>query len=483
MKKIFLPVTVAASMIMAGVVHAQATLEVGATKPFATVQAAVDAAANNDIIVIDPGVYVGGVHVNEKSLTIRGADLENRPVLALQSHASIPGPGFATTGFLITGDDITVSVSDLITIPATTNSAIRAFQTSNITDLETITVNFENILITGNNGSDAPSVTDPFDTTTPIGTRFTSDGMYLVNRAFLASLRNGVGKYTLTDVVVIGAGRDGIITYVTGVADPQAANAAEAFQICEGVIIARTERNFIQWGNGNDGTGTYTITGTKERPGLIAFNNGLGTDPLPSGITVNGLNGAGTVEFDHVVFVNNTHPFYFSLGTTNSPSVTISDSLFANITTDDAVALSGAGTGAISVTNSTFFNNGVVAENTAGLWLNATATSGATVSGNLFSGPGQGGIIISTGAGSNVTIEDNGFQTVGSFALAEEVFGGGAADATITGSVVGNPGLLSVSVNSLAALQTAFNFTSQDFEDTSGWGEYIEETSINNWEM
>src|SRR5688500_19068366 len=53
------------------------TLEVGAGKPFATIQSAVDAADSYDTILVHPGVYKEQVEVSDPAVTglrIRGTD-------------------------------------------------------------------------------------------------------------------------------------------------------------------------------------------------------------------------------------------------------------------------------------------------------------------------------------------------------------------------------------------------------------------------
>ena len=48
-----------------------ATLEVGSGKPYATIQAAVDAAGNNDEIIVYAGTYGGFVIDGKDQLTVR----------------------------------------------------------------------------------------------------------------------------------------------------------------------------------------------------------------------------------------------------------------------------------------------------------------------------------------------------------------------------------------------------------------------------
>src|ERR1019366_5670240 len=50
-----------------------ATLRVGATEAFTTIQSAVNAAAANDTILVDAGTYQENVTIN-KALTLEGAD-------------------------------------------------------------------------------------------------------------------------------------------------------------------------------------------------------------------------------------------------------------------------------------------------------------------------------------------------------------------------------------------------------------------------
>ncbi len=454
----------------------------------ATIQGAIDAAVDGDEVVIAPGTYVGPVLVNEKSITVRGSDPNDRPVLALQGHDSLPGQGFTSTGFVISGDDIEVNVSDLICIPASEDGAARAIQTTTNTTLETITVNFDNILITGNAGGNAPSVTDPWDDDTDLGTGFSSDGMYLVNRAFLGTLHHGVGKYTLNDVVVIGAGRDGIIIYVTGTADPQAANADEAFATLTGSAVSRSVRNHLQWGNGNDATGTYNITGSRENPGLILRNNATGGSPSGSGVS--GINGSGATNIDHLVYVDNPSPLHIVVSTSNPQDVVVANSLFANTPDEDALTFTGTGEGTVEVRESTFFNNGDPADNFASVWIGNTELASGQITENVFGGAGTGAIIVSADAGTNLTVDHNGLPTSGPDALEETIFGAGAGEVTSFGNLNNDPEFTSTDVSSLTALQTAFDvmgsvyeFASPDVTAISGWGDFVDGTPVEDWHL
>jgi parallel beta-helix repeat protein len=76
---------------------AGATLNVGPGQPYATIQAAVNAAKPGDLIVVMPGTYSESVVVNTSGLTIRGA--LNMPLPVLQS------PGNDTGCNLVVGED------------------------------------------------------------------------------------------------------------------------------------------------------------------------------------------------------------------------------------------------------------------------------------------------------------------------------------------------------------------------------------------
>lgn len=452
----------------------------------ATVQAAVNAAnPTGDEIVIAAGATVlGGVLVDGKSLTIRGATSANRPILVLaQNGASATGGiGATTAGFLVAGDGTTVTVQDLILIPSTSSIPGRLFQASTLTAGATITVNLTNILATGNNGSNVPSVTDPWDNTTPIGTGNTSDHFYLVNRAFTPpSLVDAVGVYTLTNVVSIRAGRDGIVAYPNGVGSSLSAT---------GVAVARATRNPIQWGDDNAQHTAFTVTGTRATPGLLLVNN-TGTF---SGPDVTGINAGGVVDIDHLVCVGNSGAFY--LGADVVTSATISDSLFMN-TTSTASGLylnSGAAApGAITVEGSTFFNNGAAASNQGHILID-TAAATYTIRDNIFAGSGGAAIVHNVaGTGAQTSTTNNGVVFGGVHALANAELGTGAPSATYTGNISADPAFSSTTVAAAADLATAFDVTASSYEgagtagaDISGWGDMDvppPPASANGWEM
>ncbi|MCC6548131.1 hypothetical protein IT570_13275 [Candidatus Sumerlaeota bacterium] len=449
----------------------------------ATVQAAVNAAAlTGDEIVIAAGTYVGGIHVEGKSLTIRGASAVTRPVLVVTQNgsASGTGTGLATAGVLIAGDGVTVDMSDLILIPSTSTTPGRFIQTTTLTAAATITANFTNLLITGNNGSDAPSVTSVFDTITPLGTVSTSDVMYLVNRAFTPpSLVDAVGVYTLTDVTIIGGGREGITAYPNGLGSSLTAS---------GLKIARVTRNPIQWGDDNLQHTAFTITGTRANPGALIVNN-TGTF---SGPDVTGINAGGVVTVDHLAHLSNSGPFY--VGADSAASVSIADSLFVGgPATASGLYFNTGGTnaGTISVTGSTFFENGL-SSNTQGSILFDTALATYTLSNNVIAGAGRGGVVYQAAAtGAQVTLSNNAFAGAGAHALGAVEVGPNGPAASLTGTVTDDPGFSSTTITSLADLLTAFDVSAAAFDnagtlgsDISGWGDLNVPSAANDlWQV
>lgn len=474
--------TIASSAAFAAIINVPGT--------HATVQAAVDAAAaSGDEIVIAPGTYVGPVLVNGKSLTVRGSDPNNRPILVLEQQPTAPSVGFQQTGFLILGDGTTVTVKDVIAIPAPTNSANRAFQTSTLTAGATQTATFENILIAPNSGSNTPATTDPFDdATTFTGTNWGSDGMYLVNRAFLTSLRDGIGIYTLTNVTIIGAGRDGIVAYASGPTSP--GGGAGSSLTASGVKIARSARHPIQWGDSNLQGSAYTITGSRANPGLLSRRNNLTT---ASAAGVNGINGGGVVAIDHLVHIDHNGlngTLHLSAG--NFASLSISKSLFANINSD-GLALGSTSTTGMNVTidSSTFFANGQTSATEGGIWFNTTTPAGFVVSNSIFAGPsGHGGLVYSAGTGAKVTLNNNALVGAGPNALAQGQLGSGAPAAVETGTVTADPEFVSTSTASLSALQTAFDVNASAYatagtssSSLSGFGAYVGASSVGEWAL
>lgn len=449
----------------------------------ATVQAAINAAGpTGDEIVIAAGTHLGGLHIESKSLIIRGANPANRPVIvaAQNGTASTTGTGATTAGILIAGDGVTVTLQDLIVIPDTTSIPGRMIQTTTLTAGATITANFTNILVTGNNGSNVPSVTDPFDNTTPVGTRGTSDNFYLVNRAFTPpSLVDAVGIYTLTNVVSIAAGREGMTAYPNGIGSSLTMT---------GCAVARAIRNPIQFGDDNLQHTAFTITGTRANPGLLLINN-PGTF---SGIDVTGINAGGIVNVDHLVCINNNGPFF--VGVDSILSLSLTDSLFmGTVPTASALYLNTAGTSAatVNVGGNTFFNNGL-ASNTQGAILFDSAVATYTIENNVVAGAGGGGVVYNgAGTGARVTLNNNGFAGAGAHALGTVELGANGPAASQVGTVTADPVFNSTTVASMGDLATAFDVSALAYDnagtagsDISGWGDLTTPSAIReSWQL
>jgi hypothetical protein len=91
-----------------------ATLDVGAGKTYATVQAAVTAAAAGDTVNVYPGIYSGGqfVTLDKQGLTIQGVNGGGDPITSASDVLATVGPftgGEADRVFTVAANDVTIT--------------------------------------------------------------------------------------------------------------------------------------------------------------------------------------------------------------------------------------------------------------------------------------------------------------------------------------------------------------------------------------
>lgn len=421
------------------------------------VQAAVDsAAASGDEVVLAAGNYSGSISISGKSLVLRGASAASRPVFSFTGTV-VYGTS-AGAGMAIRGDLTSVTVENITFLPGTTGftGAVKGLATATLTAGSTQTVTVNNCIFAPNDGSNQPLFTDPFADPT-ITNAWPNDIFYFNNGAFVGAPAGG-GIYTVKDSTLIGAGRDGFICYP---------NAPGSSLTVSGTAISHSARCGTQWGDNGLASTAFTVTGTRSKPGLILRNN---CRTLASaGSTVDGINAAGVVNINRLVYVaNGANAIGFVIDPDETAGVTITNSLFASNTGRGLfLADSGTFTPSVTVANNTFFANGT------GLDITSPDPT-YVVRDNVFAGAGTG-INLGTGVGAKVTLQNNALVTAGSNALTAQT--SGEAAASNTGTVTADPQFTSTSSASLAALQTAFNVTNGAYATASstagplsGWG-------------
>jgi hypothetical protein len=419
----------AAAVLAAGTTVASAatlTVAKSGTPNHSTVQAAITAAADGDVIqILDDAVYDEGISVT-KALTIEGTGT-NRPILALQAGPTqVTGDTGGTDGLVVfLSAPGSVTLRNLILIPSATNTPADDLLRTGGTDL---TITLENLLITSNNGSNAPVTTDGLSAANMTGAIQTGD-----DGIFLAGT-NTIG--TLTNVVVshhqnAGTGRDGIVCSAASssvtIGDGCVfsyngrlgiqANAAQSF-----VINAPNNRVIVK---GNAGFAGVWFAGaqatTRSINGLNSINNtGFGLEHQNRG--------AIEANFSNMILANNGG-LNFVVGEVGTGNTVVSDATISN-----------------GATNA--------------MRINATAAGNVTFTNSIFGGSGSGtGIIEHLGTGT-LTLNNCAVVTSGLNRLADPPTGG-------TGTIIQNsvinadPGFLQINNETL---QSFFQVTSAAYE-------------------
>ncbi|MBX3729285.1 MAG: hypothetical protein KF858_08890 [Candidatus Sumerlaeia bacterium] len=418
----------AVAMLAAGTTVASAatlTVAKSGTPNHSTIQAAITAAADGDVIqILDDAVYDEGISVT-KALTIEGTGT-NRPILALQA-----GPTQATGDTLSDGLVVqlpaagSVTLRNLILIPSATNTPLDDLLRTAGTDL---TITLDNLLITSNNGANAPVTTDGLSAANMTGAIQTGD-----DGIFLAGT-NTIG--TLTNVVVshhqnTGTGRDGIVCSAV----------INSVTIGDGCVFSYNGRLGIQ----AHGAQSFVINAPNDRV-IVKGNAGF------AGVWFAGAQ-AATRSINGLISVNNTG-FGLEHQSRGAIEATLSNMILANNGGLNMV-VGEVGTGNTVITDSTISNGA-----TNAMRINAAAAGDVTVTNSIFGGSGTGtGIIEHLGTGT-LTLNNCAVVTAGLNRLADPPTGG-------TGTIVQNsvinadPGFLQISNETL---ESFFQVTSAAYE-------------------
>jgi predicted ribosomally synthesized peptide with SipW-like signal peptide len=232
-----------------------------------SIQAAIDAASANDVIVVADGTYTENVLVN-KSVTISA---ENQGAAILAGSFSISADDVTIEGFTITGGD-TSSPSD--------NGINVAPSTDGLTISHNVIDGTGNTLGIGIEVSDtATNLTIEQNTIT----KWTASGTYL-------NLTTGPVTITYNDYHSnnVGIGTDGI-NNVSVTRNDFAGNSAEAMGVDgTGSTIAINQNNFTPAGVGNDVNAYDSVTGVNATGNYWAGEAVVGRTNLPGDIDTTG---------------------------------------------------------------------------------------------------------------------------------------------------------------------------------------------------
>lgn len=428
---------------------------------YATIQEAFDAAAvSGDEIVINSGSYSEFLELKGKSVTVRGANPNNRPVIELIAGIETLTNVTLDYGFGIEGDGVTVNIQDLIFVPGATLAAEpntpKGIYSSAITADANIEINFSNILLAPNNGSGAPLITDPFDTVTDISTgQWPHDGFYIMSRAFGGAVDSN-GTYTFDNIVVIGAGRDAIVCYSEGSASTGFANS----QSFTNIITSRSDRRAGQLGDRGTSAsgGSLLITGSLSNPGWVSISD---TDGI-------NIFGATNATLNYIVSLDSASEGV-EMAADNVDSITANNILVVNSASDGFVWTNQSGLNSNDhvLSDSTFVNCGsITATNTGGIWPADTTTNSYTVNNSIFvGGADQGGLALGATQAAITTLNNNAFSPAPFVAT----FGTGAGTETNNNPIVEDPAFGSTTIGSIDDIADAFKPTNSNFA-TAGTG-------------
>lgn len=452
-----------------------------------------------NVNIVGGGPYLENISANF-SVTIKGSGY--RPVLAANPTVSLPNTNLNGNGvaFYTTSEfpgDQTFKLENMVILPqvgsAATRNAIRTNNNNSTSALTAVkmTVLLDNILVTGNNGSNQPISTDGMSTASLTGaTSFGDDPM------FFAGL---VDVYT-TNTIITNSARgsataDGIIF------NPDA--PGYTLNIGPGTVISYMNRTAIQLA----GDGIINMSGTKANPVVIKGNFIASTrNSAISFFSDDG--GSGTVgKWSNVVFVeNNSRPVGVSIIGDNLTAHGLNaDNLAFVNNLESAVLINDGLLRPWTFTKSTIVNTRPIANTTqfASVISIGEAVAGfntASVSfvDSVIAGNGQPGnqnfagnnLISITAPNMPVSFTNCALVGAGPYALATAKFslGTGVSAPTETNTRTEDPLFALVSAeytnaNFLDVAQPAYDNAATGGADLSGYGDFVGGSKVDNWSI
>lgn len=402
MKKIIL-IVILVGLVSLGYAQTK-TVSKSGTPDYNTIQAAIDFFATdpeptnpNVINITDASVYDEMITINVP-VTIEGTDT-NRPVLAVQMNSGAD----ANDGLLIripTGTSNVVVLKNLIVIPSRTSTptddGIRSHG-------QNVNLTMDNVLITANNGSDAPISTTGLEAVSLSGaTMFGDDGMYIGGDTTITG--DGFSA-TLKDVVIThmqgavgGTANDGLVLSGT----------ANVYRIQDGCVFSYCNRLGIQ------AAGDFQISAPTKR--VVVLGNrgfaGIWFSGAPASVVnprlIDGCNVINNLGENHTTAPVGAWGIEIQNGGT--VQYIVKNSIIAGNSDRGLVIGELAGTGPVTIENVTISNNG-----TSAIGVVTGCASNIDITDSIIAGNGTSNasnVIIHNGSGT-MNISFSGIVTAG----------------------------------------------------------------------
>ncbi len=429
---------------------------------YTTIQDAINEADATEVIVVNTGTpYASATALIEKDLILRGDDPLDPPVLSVVGTGSGNG---SNDGIFVNGD-FDVTIQDLILIPheAGTDDAIMV----NAGGSTQLNLTLQNIHITGNDGSNAPTVpygADPFVSvdTSAAGTDYFEDCVYIMGTSAFGNGVDGTINCTITDVKVFGNSGGGADAFVI-------IPGTGATVDVSGLVATHCGRYAVQQatigasGVGSD-TCTFNYTGTRSNPSIIAYQT----------VVAMYLWEGGTTTIDRAIIADSPTGIRPDLDGLND--LVITNSLFANCADGVLFRFSPIFSGQTAdISGSTFFNN----ENGVAVATSLDASGGGDVVIDVFDSVfaetgATGTAFFHDGTAGTFTASTNLIPSSGSYAI--ETVAGGASAVTVVSTLDIDPIIQGTNIANATA--TAFDIQNDDVlgaasdaSDLTGWGD------------
>lgn len=382
-------------------------------------------AATPDVINITGGGPYTESFVIDSSVSINGDSFT--PTIITPGTSGGPDGSLDNRGISITttAGDVDVTLQNLTIIPQNGSSVTRAIFSNNNTgsvSADNMTITLQNVLVTGNDGSDNPVTTDGLTQNIDAAhTYYTDDLVFFTGLVTTANVNNCIISH--------GLGQGGATTPDGIVFFPD--SGANTLNIGEGTVVSYTGRIGIQVASDES---SLNVNGTAMNPVYILETGLAGNSPI-NGVTISGNNFNGGLALFHDNNSNTSTAYDLNyLTISGGPHAGIDGAFvdaadsFPSITADHLIITNMGGDGmsfgddineAMSFTNSTIAGNGNfpvalgVGDGTSDATIDFTnviiAGNGSTDATNT--------VFATAGTDLTVNFNDCGLVTNGTFAL------------------------------------------------------------------